>query len=166
MTTLMSEKITKEHKKIMKNADSVSFRLKYGQSTIELSKKITIDGFETECRKHIQVGTRKVNYEKFGNEDDYYGNYEIEKGFCWLNFANDIMEWQTVVKNLKVDDEIILEWLAGNNHQTMERLGLSNDELALIIRRKDENILKFRIDSQISEKHSSARMIKVIKKNL
>jgi hypothetical protein len=163
--TITIEKVTKEFKKAMKSADSVSFRLNNdGQSYIELNKKVVVDGFETECRKNIQVGTRTVNYEKFGNEDDYYGNYEIEKGFCWLNFATDIMEWQTVVKNLKADDEIILEWLAGNNHQIMERLGLSSDELSVIIRRKDENILKFKIDTLVSEKHSSARMIKVRKK--
>jgi hypothetical protein len=165
--TITIEKINKEHKKAMKNSDSVAFRLTNdGQSHIEMSKKVVVDGFETECRKTIKVGTRKVNYEKFGNEDDYCGNYEIKEGFCWFNFSNDIMEWQTVVKNLKADDEIILEWMAGNNHNTLEKLGLSNDELALIIRRKDENILKFKLDSQISEKHSSVRMVKVVKKNL
>jgi hypothetical protein len=167
MTTIMMDKITKEYKKAMKGADSVSFRLTNdGQSQIELNKKVVVDGFETECRKIIKVGTRKVNYEKFGKEDEYYGNYEIENGFCWISYANQNMEWQTVVKNLKADDEIILEWMAGNNHQLLEDNGFSNDELALIIRRKDENILKFKIDSQITNKWSSARMIKVVKKVL
>lgn len=166
-STIGTEKITKEFKKQMKGADTVCFRLvEEGQSFIELSKKIVIDGYETESRKKIQVGTKKMNYEKFGNEEDYTGNYEIYKGFVHYTYANDSLEWLTIVKNLKIDDEIILEWLAGNNHNTMERLGLSCDELSLIVRRNDTNILKFKIDAQISEKYSSARMIKVRKRNL
>jgi hypothetical protein len=166
MTNIIEiEKVTKEMKKAMKGATTVCFRLlENGQSRIELIKNMKIDGFDTESRKNILVDTRKLNFERFGNEDDYYGNYEIYKGFVHLMHSHDVLEWQTVVKNLKIEDEIILEWIAGNNHNTLDKCGLSNDELAIIIRRNETNILKFKIDSLVCEKHSSARMVSVRKK--
>ena len=57
MTIITMETITRENKKLLKNADSVSFRIKNdGTSQIECNKKIKIDGFETDVREVIPVG--------------------------------------------------------------------------------------------------------------
>ena len=59
MTTMTIETITRENKKLLKNADTISFRMKNdGTSQIECNKKIKIDGFETEVREVIPVGAR------------------------------------------------------------------------------------------------------------
>ena len=161
MTTMTIETITRENKKLLKNADTISFRMKNdGTSQIECSKKIKIDGFETEVREIIPVGTTATIYEGYGKGI----SYEIEKAFYWLSYSKNDMIWQTIVKNLKINDEIILEWIAGNNTNLLKESNLSNDQLNLKIKRNGKIEMMFHIGQEISHKHSSARMIQLRQK--
>ena len=162
MTTMTIETITRENKKLLKNADTISFRMKSdGTSQIECNKKIKIDGFETEVREVIPVGARVEIYEGYGKGK----SYEIEKAFYWLSFSKNDMMWQTIVKNLKMNDEIILEWIAGNNNNLLDNNNLSNDQLNLRIKRNGKVEMVFHIGQEISHKHSSVRMIQLRQKN-
>jgi hypothetical protein len=158
MTTITGVLINKDNKKLLKNADSVSFRLDHdGNSLIECNKKIKVDGFETEVRESIPVGTYLTIYESRDT------TYEIEKGFYWLSYSKNDMLWQTIVKNLKNDDEVSLEWIAGNNSNVLDENNLSCDHLNLRIKRKDKLEMIFQIGQSITYKDSSARMIKLRK---
>jgi len=162
MTTMTIETITRENKKLLKNADTISFRMESdGTSQIECYKKIKIDGFETEVREVIPVGVRMEIYEGYGKGK----SYEIEKAFYWLSYSKNDMMWQTIVKNLKMNDEIILEWIAGNNTNLLNESNLSNDQLNLRIKRNDKVEMVFHIGQEISHKHSSARMVQLRQKN-
>lgn len=152
--------IDKDIKKALKNADTVIFRLLEGnQSVIEFEKKINVEGYETSVRKSIKVGTRKQCYE--GYSIGAGKRYDLVKAFTSINYASDDLKWQTVVKNLKADDEIYLEWMAGNNSNVMDRAGISCDCLHLIVKRKGESVLKFHIQDMIADKNSLARMIQL-----
>ena len=161
---IIKEVINKDIKKALKGANSVAFRLlENGQSVIEFTKKISVEGFETEVRKSINVGTKKSCYE--GGIGSQY-QYEFLKGFSHITCSDDDLKWQTVVKNIKIDDEIILEWIAGNGNNIMEEAGITCDTLNLMVRRNDLYILKFHINDSITQKNSIARMINLRKKSL
>jgi hypothetical protein len=161
MTTSTIGTITRENKKLLKNADTISFRMKDdGTSQIECCKKIKIDGFETEVREIIPVGTTATIYDGYGKGI----SYEITKAFYWLSYSKNDLVWQTVVKSLKINDGIILEWIAGNNSNLLNDNNLSNDQLNLKIKRNGKIEMIFHIGQEISHKHSSARMIKIREK--
>lgn len=156
MTIITMETITRENKKLLKNADSVSFRIKNdGTSQIECNKKIKIDGFETDVREAIPVGTTSTIYEGYGKGK----SYEIEKGFFWLAYSKNDLLWQTIVKNLKINDEIVLEWIAGNNSNILNDNNLSSDHLNLRIKRNGKIEMIFHVGQEVTHKNSSARMI-------
>jgi hypothetical protein len=158
---MVNELINKDNKKLLKNADSVSFRIGYnGISQIECHKKIKIDGFETDIREVIPVGTTSTIYEGYGKGK----SYEIEKGFYWLSFSKNDMLWQTIVKNLKINDEIVLEWIAGNNSNILNDNNLSCDHLNIRIKRNGKLEMVFQIGQEVTHKNSSARMIKLREK--
>ena len=48
-------------------------------------------------------------------------------------------EWVTIVQNLKLDDEITLEFTASNNSTRLEEAGLHQDELRVKVRRPRGN---------------------------
>lgn len=161
MITMTNELINRDNKKLLKNADTISFRMNNdGTSQIECNKKIKIDGFETEVREVIPVGARIEIYEGYGKGK----SYEIEKAFYWLSYSKNDLVWQTIVKNLKINDEIVLEWIAGNNSNLLNDNNLSNDQLNLRIKRNDKVEMVFHIGQEISHKDSSVRMIQLRQK--
>lgn len=160
---MMIDKINKDNKKVLKNADSIVFKLNEdGQSSIICIKKLNIDGYKTESRKEIFVNTSKSCGEKFEN-DNSYANYEIVSGSVVEMFIQESLEWKTIVSNLKTDDEIILDWYAGNNSNLINENNLSVDRLSLIIKRQEKKVLKFHINTSIDYKNSIARNIKIRK---
>jgi hypothetical protein len=159
---MTNELINKENKKLLKNANAIGFRLNQdGTSQIECHKEINVEGFKTKVTEVIPVDTSISIYEGGYNASR---EYEVEKGFCSIQYSYDNLQWQTIVKNLKMNDQIILEWLVGNNSNTLDNYNLSNDELHLKIKRNDKVELMFLIDNRITEKNSLARMIKIRKK--
>jgi hypothetical protein len=161
MTTMVNELINKDNKKFLKNADTVVFRLKEnGQSQIECKKEIEVDGYKTEVWKNIEVGTDIAIYE--GGLGKQY-SYEIEKAFSNISWAKNDLLWHTIVNFLKNDDEIYLEWIAGNNSNILDDNNLSNDMINLKVKRKEKFVGLFHIDHRITHKDSIARMIKLRK---
>lgn len=160
--TITIEKVTKEYKKALKNADTVCFRLlESGQSQLEIYKKLNIDGFESESRMTIKVGTKTDIYE--GGIGANY-KYEIEKAFSSIHYSYDDLKWQTVVNFLKNDDEIYLEWIAGNNSNILDENNLSSDIISVKVKRNDKFVGLFQMDDSVTHKQSLARMIKLRKK--
>jgi hypothetical protein len=156
------ELVEKDMKKVMKNADSVCFRLfENGQSQIDCKKEIEVDGYKTDVWKSFDVGTRFEIYE--GGFGSQY-SYEIEKGFASISFSRESLAWQTIVNFLKKDDEITLEWIAGNNSNVLDENKLSRDSINLRVKRNGKIVSLFHIQECITYKDSTARMIKLKKK--
>ena len=66
--------------------------------------------------------------------------------------------WQTIVKLLRVGDEITLVWVSANNNQYVTEAGLFNDELRMRVQR-GKTRLTFNVDHSICA-DNTARMIR------
>jgi len=155
-TTNMDFVITKDDKKILKNADSIVFLYRAGNSRIKCNKTVEVKGYKTDVTESIHVESRTLAY----NENEQIR--EVIEGSYTINFAKSDLEWQSILKNIKVNDKIILEWVAGNSNNIMKKHNLVEDVLYMKIKRNDKVELSFNIGNLITERNSIARMIQTV----
>jgi hypothetical protein len=130
---------------------------------------------DSDSRRIIPVShtfTNFTNYHKSGIPHSP-GDFTAFASSCRIGSQYGL-EWQTIVSLLRADDEVVLDWIAGNNSGYLEAAqgqygdepyrqsfsGLHHDMLALVVRRGERDKYRFRLADSICP-DNSARMIRL-----
>lgn len=165
--------LTRDDLKALREADSVSFAYttepREGQPPcyLRLTKKHDESGSavwssDTEAERLIPAQVQLTAYDREHSSSD--AQREIRRAYASSLSAKFDPHWVTAVANIKVGDQLILHFIAGNNTETLRKAGLMHDEFDLRVRRFDKDgkrkaDLTFRLDDRICPIGSSARMI-------
>jgi hypothetical protein len=145
--------------KALKQADSVSFHFVNERSTIVAHKDRDRDQpFSQDQRHEIEVGVGFTAYKGFHTSR----RDGITSCFAMINASRFNETWTTVRDLLRVGDELVLEWIADNNSEVINKAQLHSDELCLIVKRRVGEKTKrmvFHVDHSIGP-NNTARMIR------
>lgn len=166
--------LTAQQVKALKKADSICFRY---QRHNKFDDKVSSVIDATIKTKGYQVGTEhsetipvEVNC-VIVDHDSKTPLATIQKHrddlrcFTSLDYQRDHGSiWSTITANLKAGDKITLVWNRNNNCESIEAFGMACDELSLTVTRTlpsgKKKQFTYKIDSSVTPRHSSARMIR------
>lgn len=137
----------------LRHADSVVFSYRDGGHLIRATKDAdSSSGFERS--REIPVRGRITAYGPPAEEFSW--------AVSWIGSARYSPEWQTIARLLRAGDRLELEWVADNNTQGLESLGLHQDELKLHVVRETRNgrarRTVFTLDTRVSQDNTSRMM--------
>lgn len=164
--------LTRDDLKALREADAVSFHYVKSPTEGELGCYVRLTkrhddsnsavwSREDDAERIIEAQVILTAYDRDHTASD--AQREVQRGYASSLSAKFDPHWKTAVANMKVGDALRLHFIAGNNTETLNKLGLVHDEFDLRIQRcKDGQRpveLTFRIDDSICPVGSSARMV-------
>ncbi len=156
--------LTRDDVKRLRSADRVLFTVKEGEGWITLIRQ-TGNEWDEEIRQTIGVDVSVKSY-----EEGYRGSYiEIIEAFEMLHTPRLDDEWSTVVDLVRMGDRLSFHYVVNNVSDSMREIGWTRDELSIMIHRpskRGEKRYTFRIASVVVPRHSTARMVRGVRKSL
>lgn len=144
--------ITAELGQALRQADSLVFHYKNGQSYIRCLKE-NVGVWKETKEIRIDCGTVLHNY------GSRHGLGDVRSASCVINNVQYYHHIQTTLKRVKKGDRLALKWLANNNNQYLERAGLYRDELYLIIEKPNGKLEEYFLAVSVCE-NNTAKMVK------
>lgn len=154
--TTTSIKVTKEQASALRKADTVLFHFRDGEHFIRAIKKDRDEFGETQREIRIDVQGR---IEKYDVRRTDLG--EVEECCSYMSYAKDTPHLSTAFSGIREGDIIYLRWLANNNNDLLNRVGLYQDQLYLQVHRGEmnKNVKEYLIETSVTQ-NNSAKMCK------
>lgn len=162
-TDTITEGITREQLKALRNADTAVFRwtaVEGGTTGIlDLTKEVERgDGFGRDTlRVEIPANARVQNYGQSGFSGDPEGSkLRRANGGDWVLLSLKVRpEWCTFAQFLRPGDVVSQEWTVDNRNSLLKRAHLTAHEIKVRVERKGK-LHTFILDSCVCDPHSTA----------